>query len=417
VEGLEQRRLLAAAPLVPTAAVDANGTLQVVGTRRADVISIATAGQIDVIAGGQAIGSFPQSGVTAVRVTAGGGHDQITVAADLAVPVTVLGEKGNDNLSGGSGGDSLDGGAGRDTLAGGAGNDALIGGAGKDVLRGDDGDDNCDGGSGNDDTDGGAGNDFLTGAAGRDLLRGGSGDDDLDGGPGSDDLGGDDGNDRVRGDSGRDACDGGSGDDDVTGGSGRDRIRGGDGRDSFDDNPSDRDRFEDRGGDDSPGDDGVHITPGELPAAVSTAFNAQFPGVTVREVERETEDEGIVYKIDFFDTNGLRRRAAYTEAGAFLPGRSDGGSGGGGGDDNGGGVGGGGGGGGGNDGQHIPPSELPAAVVTSFNTLFPGATIRETEREQEDGRLVYKIDFFDAQSVRRRADFTEAGQLVRQEVK
>ena len=40
LEGLESRRLLAAAPATVSAVVTANGTLDVVGTRKADVIVV-----------------------------------------------------------------------------------------------------------------------------------------------------------------------------------------------------------------------------------------------------------------------------------------------------------------------------------------------------------------------------------------
>lgn len=72
----------------------------------------------------------------------------------------IIGDKGDNVLSGGAGGD--------DTLRGGGGNDDLSGGAGADRLVG------------------GRGGDTLDGGEGADVLRGGKGDDQLTGGDGGD---------------------------------------------------------------------------------------------------------------------------------------------------------------------------------------------------------------------------------------
>ena len=66
----------------------------------------------------------PAAGVSNVRVNLGERED--TAIVSVAVPVTLLGGDGADNLTGGSGGDAIDGGLGADTLAGGAGADQLI---------------------------------------------------------------------------------------------------------------------------------------------------------------------------------------------------------------------------------------------------------------------------------------------------
>jgi hypothetical protein len=47
------------------------------------------------------------------------------------------------------------------------------------------------------------------------------------------------------------------------------------------------------------------------------AFNARYPGVTIREIEREFEDQGVLIQIDFF-RGGQRIRARFTEAGEFV---------------------------------------------------------------------------------------------------
>src|SRR3712207_3469656 len=89
VEAMEPRQLLAAAPVTPTLGPD--GTLDVVGTKRANVITAgpnpATPGEIAVTAGGALLQSFPAASVSAIRVDAGAGNDQVTIAAGLAVPV------------------------------------------------------------------------------------------------------------------------------------------------------------------------------------------------------------------------------------------------------------------------------------------------------------------------------------------
>lgn len=85
----------------------------------------------------------------------------------------ILGEDGDDDLSGGAGSDHVDGGAGRDLIDGGDGNDLLIGGADTDVILG---------GPHHDVLVGGDGDDHLVGGQGDDRLRGNEGDDDLIGG-------------------------------------------------------------------------------------------------------------------------------------------------------------------------------------------------------------------------------------------
>lgn len=99
--------------------------------------------------------------ISGFEVNAGGGDDQVSVAKDILVPVTMRGGGDDDLLIGGAGPDKLIGGDSSDRLIGRHGADALFGGDGRDVLLG------------------GAGNDALRGGAGKDLLRGGAGIDDL----------------------------------------------------------------------------------------------------------------------------------------------------------------------------------------------------------------------------------------------
>ncbi len=116
----------------------------------------------------------------------------------------VQGGNGNDTLSAPQGGASLYGESGDDTLlggtgitymSGGVGNDTISGGPGADYAWGDDGDDWVSGGAGDDQVTGGTGNDQLSGGAGDDLLFGDDGDDTLAGGTGMNYLAGGAGND------------------------------------------------------------------------------------------------------------------------------------------------------------------------------------------------------------------------------
>src|SRR4051794_21488984 len=104
----------------------------------------------------------------------GDGSD--VLAVDAYVPLTALGQKGPDQITGGSV------------------NDSLEGNGGDDVLNGDDGDDHLSDGESIDAATGIGGNDTLLGGAGNDYLGGGllAG-----GGAGADILDGQKGNDTV----------------------------------------------------------------------------------------------------------------------------------------------------------------------------------------------------------------------------
>jgi hypothetical protein len=97
--------------------------------------------------------------IAGFEVNSGGDDDEVTVAPQVAIPVT---------MRGGSGDDALTGGSGLDKLVGGTGDDRLIGARAADLLYG------------------GPGEDTLLGGPGRDTLRGGPGTDTLRGGPGTD---------------------------------------------------------------------------------------------------------------------------------------------------------------------------------------------------------------------------------------
>ncbi len=198
IEALEERRLFSHAPLLGTAAIDSSGMLNVVGTRKADVIRVLVnatdATKLDVSINGSVAGSFDLSAITnGIHIDGGKGNDDIGVDESngaVARPLTMLGGQGNDTLVGGSENDSLDGGNGKDSLSGGAGTDTLSGGNGNDTLSG---------GTGSDTLHGGNGKDILTGEDGNDTLDGGNGKDTLDGGLGDDTLDGSKGKDSVTG--------------------------------------------------------------------------------------------------------------------------------------------------------------------------------------------------------------------------
>ncbi|MEM7547783.1 MAG: Calx-beta domain-containing protein [Pseudomonadota bacterium] len=140
---------------------------------------------------------------------------------------TLVGGRGDDFLRGGLGSDRLFAGAGDDTLDGGAGGDLLVGGSGDDRILGRSGADNLIGADGADRLSGGGGSDLLNGGAGRDLIFGGTGNDTLKGEGGADFLVGSEGADRLEGGAGADLLFGGEGRDTLFGGGGDDSLEGG----------------------------------------------------------------------------------------------------------------------------------------------------------------------------------------------
>jgi Ca2+-binding RTX toxin-like protein len=190
---------------------------------------------------------FPAGSHLTVR--AGEGDDSIVVQKGTRVNLTLLGGRGDDNLSGGDGDDTILGLDGKDTVSGGAGNDRIslgasrdphqgegdvveraTGGDGDDVIAGSLGRDAASGDSGNDRVFGGEGDDTVTGNDGDDVVVGG-GTDNVYGNAGQDQAFGGDGRDYVDGGAGNDVLDGGLGDDTIYGLSGDDRISGGAGND------------------------------------------------------------------------------------------------------------------------------------------------------------------------------------------
>jgi len=232
---------------------------------------------------GQGTDTF--ANIEGALIEAGAANNRLD-ASQATIPVTLLGQGGNDTLLGGSAADSLDGGAGTDfaavfgnnivltngtapestdtltsverlllkasvrgssidasrytlgpvTIVGSGGDDTLTGspagdfilaGGGKDSIDGGGGADLIYGGSGRDTINGDGGNDTILGGRGRDEIDGSADSDFLRGGGGSDTIRGGDGTDRVFGGGGRDFVDGDDGNDTLFGGGGRDDIAGG----------------------------------------------------------------------------------------------------------------------------------------------------------------------------------------------
>jgi len=173
LEPLEGRTLFAAVlPLVTADVV--GGTLQIVGTRLSDVITVApsatNSNAIEVHSGTSFVGAFDTVAVNSIRIEGGNGHDVLGIDAALAIPAVLIGGNGRDTLTGGAGADTLEGDNGRDTLTGGSGDDTLVGGNARDTLNGGDGNDTLSGGRARDMVTGGTGTDTYTGDKASELM-------------------------------------------------------------------------------------------------------------------------------------------------------------------------------------------------------------------------------------------------------
>ena len=174
-----------------------------------------------------------------IQVLGQGGNDTITgtLSGDILDggdgDDVISGDRGEDSIRGGAGNDTLNGDLDDDQLLGGDGADSLFGGTGHDLLQGGNDDDRLNGNSGHDTLEGELGNDTLLAGSGHDLARGGSGADSIKGQSGHDTLFGGGGGDTIRGEAGNDIINGGDGDDSIRGGVGRDLITGGEGGDAI----------------------------------------------------------------------------------------------------------------------------------------------------------------------------------------
>ncbi|MDQ3439939.1 MAG: hypothetical protein M3478_06265, partial [Planctomycetota bacterium] len=210
LEALEGRRYFAAAI--------ENRVLHVVGTNLADSIILFRDNSSDVdisvtINGVESI--FLVADFDSTFLEAGMGNDVVDAQNLSGLPVTLVGNAGNDRLASCSSGDLIYGNDGLDTISGNDGNDTIFGGNGSDRVIG------------------GVGNDRASGEAGNDFLQGGDGDDAMDGNEGVDNLDGEGGRDVLTGGSGNDNINGGVGNDRMADQDGFDTYAGGDGNDSM----------------------------------------------------------------------------------------------------------------------------------------------------------------------------------------
>ncbi|WP_241194031.1 calcium-binding protein [Pseudomonas synxantha] len=132
-----------------------------------------------------------------LEIHTNGGDDDVSMADDLELPVSVKLGNGNDRFKAGGGRINAYGGAGNDTLTlgrgvayaeGNDGDDSITAGTGYSVMYGGNGNDKLRAGSGGSYMDGGSGNDRLEGGSGHNVMNGGKGDDVLIGGKGSNTL-------------------------------------------------------------------------------------------------------------------------------------------------------------------------------------------------------------------------------------
>ena len=199
IEGLETRILLSKS--VWTVSGDQAG-------RTADVIELrvhpSNNSRLQALLNGRIVDTRPRGSVSAIRVLAGGGDDEVSL--DLGPRSDIL-----TIVRGGGGDDELNGSAGVDKLRGGSGQDSLTGDLGKDRLSGGEDDDLLIGNEGNDRLHGDGGADTLAGGLDRDELVGGGGYDELSGGYGRDSVSGENGKDTLRGGVGVDSLAGGDG--------------------------------------------------------------------------------------------------------------------------------------------------------------------------------------------------------------
>ena len=195
--------------------------------------------ELDIRVGTNAVDPFTAAADVAAIFDGGGGADALT-GSELAD--VLLGQRGNDTITGNGGDDFLDGGDGADTFNTGLGNDTVLGGRNKDNVGGMAGNDIVDAGDGEDsviwnDPDGdlvfgGRGNDFLRGGdVAADVIFGGDGDDLIQAVAtpdlavhASDVLFGDAGNDTIVGGNAADTIEGGADDDIMTGAGGADHF-------------------------------------------------------------------------------------------------------------------------------------------------------------------------------------------------
>ena len=180
LDPLEPRRLLSADLI--------NGLLLVKGTANPDQISASLHSHQFRVTINNTTKSFPAPKVDELKIRGFAGSDTISLSGRINISASIIGDRGNDRLSGSDGRELFDGGGWADEIFGGGGQDKLFGNIGNDTLHGGDADDFLSGD---------AGNDSLLGDGGQDLLTGDEGGDTLFDHSGNDTLWGMEGNDRL----------------------------------------------------------------------------------------------------------------------------------------------------------------------------------------------------------------------------
>lgn len=221
------------------------GTLQIVGTKRRDRISLSKSGdslRVKTKFGAEkwTRADFHYDEVKRIELIACGGNDNVTISSQVAQPANISAGPGHDIIRGGNGDTTIDGGPGNDFLFTRDGNDVVTDLEGHNWVRSGSGDDMVSTGVGVDYVVTSKGNDIIKDLGGNNAIHSGPGDDVVSTGDGRDYVSagsGDDtvstagGNDWVRASSGDDVVDTGDGNDHVDAGSGNDLVRGGNGND------------------------------------------------------------------------------------------------------------------------------------------------------------------------------------------
>ncbi len=130
---------------------------------------------------------------------------------------------------------------------------------------------------------------------------------------------------------------------------------------------------------------------GQLPATVRNAFGVLFPGVTVREIDMETEDDGgVEYEFEFTTADGMEFEAKLDAEGNLIEKEQEDGS------DS-------------IDDEAISLDLVPEPVRAAFDAAFPGAAVEKVEVGMEDGELRYEFEFTAADGREREAEFGTDG--------
>lgn len=173
------------------------------GGSAGDVLTASPSGGLQIFGNG-GNDTINSGGGGFLQLVGGPGDDFIDARTSVNT-VNLLGDDGNDTLTGGAGDDNLAGKAGTDTINGGGGNDHLSGDDNPNATTG--GADTLNGGAGDDVLDGHAGDDLLQGGSGNDQINAGFGNDVTIGGPGDDRIDGSDGDDQSIADATPDGAD------------------------------------------------------------------------------------------------------------------------------------------------------------------------------------------------------------------